>query len=203
VNSLTESRMRFEDFVFTASYGQPSQLPPPALPEAAFSGRSNVGKSSLLNKLFGRKSLARTSSQPGKTVTANFYSNGAVCFVDLPGYGYARVARSEKDRFSELAEYYFQSGRDIRLVVQLADIRRGLSREDLGMLDFLSAKGIAFIVVLTKTDKIGKAETERRKREAAQALEKFGCAGVYLFSALSGEGTGEIKAALSSAFEST
>lgn len=194
--------MRFEDFVFLASYGLPSQLPEPVLPEAAFSGRSNVGKSSLLNKVFGKKNLARTSSSPGKTITVNFYSNGAANFADLPGYGYAKVAYSEKNRFSKLTEYYFQSGRDIRLVVQLVDIRRGLSPEDLSMLAFLAEKGIAFIVVLTKSDKIGKMEIERRKQETAQALEAFGQPGLYLFSALSGEGTGGIRAALAAAFES-
>lgn len=195
--------MRFEDFAFVASYGLPSQLPPPALPEAAFAGRSNVGKSSLLNKVFGKKNLARTSSQPGKTVTVNFYSDGTANFADLPGYGYAKVAYSEKNRFSQLTEYYFQSGRDIRLVVQLVDIRRGLTPDDLTMLAFLAEKGLAFIVVLTKTDKIGKTETERRKQETVQALEKFGQPGLYLFSALSGEGSGEIRAALAAAFETT
>lgn len=194
--------MRFEDFAFTASYGLPSQLPPSALPEAAFAGRSNVGKSSLLNKVFGKKSLARTSSQPGKTVTVNFYSNGVANFVDLPGYGFAKVSLSEKSRFSQLTEYYFQSGRDIRLVVQLADIRRGLLPDDLDMLAFLAEKGIDFIVVLTKTDKIGKAETERRKQETARMLEAFGQPGLYLFSALSGEGACDIRAALTAALES-
>jgi len=195
--------MNFEDFTFLASYGLPSQLPPPALPEAAFSGRSNVGKSSLLNKVFGKKNLARTSSQPGKTITVNFYTNGRANFVDLPGYGYAGVAYREKKRFSELTEYYFQSGRDIRLVVQLVDIRRGFSEDDLSMLAFLAHSGIAFIVVLTKSDKIGKAEIERRKQETALALEPFGEIEVFIFSALRNEGAGDIRAALAAAFEMT
>ncbi len=104
--------MNLQDAAFEAAYGTFAQLPTSDLPEIAFSGRSNVGKSSLLNRLFNRKSLARVSSVPGKTVTINFYSVGDVRFVDLPGYGYAKVPKAEKIRWAEMMEGYFNSDRN-------------------------------------------------------------------------------------------
>ena len=130
--------MNFNKAEFTASYGISSQLAADGLPEIAFAGRSNVGKSSLLNKLFNRKNLARVSSVPGKTVTVNFYNVDGNRFVDLPGYGYAKISKSEKDRFAELMEGYFQSGRNIKLVVQLVDMRHKPSADDIGMISFLN-----------------------------------------------------------------
>ncbi|MBR5544142.1 MAG: ribosome biogenesis GTP-binding protein YsxC, partial [Clostridia bacterium] len=115
--------MRYDKAEFKAAYGTFGQLPESNLPEIAFAGRSNVGKSSLLNRLFGRKNLARVSSVPGKTITINFYQVDEYNFVDLPGYGYAKVAKTEKDRWAEMMEGYFNSDRNIKLVVQLVDMR--------------------------------------------------------------------------------
>ena len=107
--------MKFQDAVFEAAFGTLRQIPPSDLPEVVFAGRSNVGKSSMLNRLFGRKNLARVSSVPGKTITINFYRCGDVRVVDLPGYGYAKVAKGEKRRWAEMMEGYFAQGRQIRL----------------------------------------------------------------------------------------
>ena len=155
--------MNLQDAAFEAAYGTFAQLPTSDLPEIAFSGRSNVGKSSLLNRLFNRKSLARVSSVPGKTVTINFYSVGDVRFVDLPGYGYAKVPKAEKIRWAEMMEGYFNSDRNIKLVVQLVDMRHPPTKDDIMMMEFLQQTGYEFIVVMTKSDKLKKKKeyTER------------------------------------------
>ena len=131
--------MRFDIIEFDRSYGTSAQLKRFAEPEIVFSGRSNVGKSSLMNKLFNRKNLARVSSVPGKTVTVNFFKGDKVNFVDLPGYGYAKAAKSEKLRWADLMEGYFGSERNIALVVQLIDSRHKPSKDDYDMLNFLKA----------------------------------------------------------------
>ena len=142
------------------SAGFPSQFPRDPLPQVAFSGRSNVGKSSLINTLLGRKSLARVSASPGKTVTVNFYDvDRALFLVDLPGYGYARRAIEDKKRWSALTDGYFSSTPNIdllKLVVQLIDVRVGPTEDDKMMLSYLSETGLPFIVVLTKCDKLSK-----------------------------------------------
>lgn len=115
--------MKIESAVFETSVGDGSQLFPSTLPEVVFSGRSNVGKSSLINRLLSRKSLARTSATPGKTATINFYRLDTVRLVDLPGYGYAKVSDREKKKWSDVIRRYFEDDRDLRLVVQLVDIR--------------------------------------------------------------------------------
>lgn len=159
--------MNYNRASFVTSYGLLSQIPPSEKMEIAFAGRSNVGKSSLLNKLFNRKNLARVSSVPGKTATINFYSVDHVYFVDLPGYGYAKVAKTEKQRWSELMEGYFHSDRDLGLVVQLIDMRHSPTALDLQMIDFLIQSELPFLVVLTKMDKL--TGTQRRQRlEALQ-----------------------------------
>ena len=150
--------MRFDNAQFETSFGTSGQLVPSTMPEIAFSGRSNVGKSSLLNKLLCRKSLARVSSVPGKTVTVNMFKLDNCRFVDLPGYGYAKVNNKEKERWSDLMESYFNSGRDIRLVVQLIDMRHQPTAQDLQMIEFMKEMDIPFIVALTKCDKLNKTE---------------------------------------------
>ena len=122
--------MNFNNVTFERSFGISSQLPPSTLPEVAFAGRSNVGKSSMLNALFGRKSLAKVSQKPGKTSTINFFATEGARFVDLPGYGYARVAKSEKGRWAELIEGYFNQDRNFALVVSLVDIRHEAQQPD-------------------------------------------------------------------------
>ena len=154
--------MNFNNVTFERSFGISSQLPPSTLPEVAFAGRSNVGKSSMLNALFGRKSLAKVSQKPGKTSTINFFATGGARFVDLPGYGYARVAKSEKGRWAELIEGYFNQDRNFALVVSLVDIRHEAQQLDLNMIGFLQEAGLPFAVVLTKADKLSKNQQNKQ-----------------------------------------
>ena len=185
--------MKLNDVKFELSCGFGSQLIKSDLPEIAFSGRSNVGKSSLLNRFFSRKALARVSSVPGKTVTVNFFKADGVHFVDLPGYGYAKVSRDEKLRWAELLESYFSSGRNIRLVVQLIDMRHEMSAQDREMLEFLKGSGYNFLVVLTKCDKLNKKEREEMFMKHCTDISKIGGISVVPFSAVTGEGTAELK----------
>jgi len=146
--------MNWSDARLEISVGFLSQLPAQK-PEVVFAGRSNVGKSSLLNRLTGRKSLARVSSSPGKTATINFYDiGGRLYFVDLPGYGYAKRSKSERERWGELIEGYFAAGRDIRLILSLIDVRHPPTADDRVMLEWLAASGFAYAVVATKCDKL-------------------------------------------------
>lgn len=154
--------MNFNNITFDRAYGVSSQLPKSELPEICFSGRSNVGKSSLINKLVSRKSLARVSTKPGKTITINFYKMPELNLVDLPGYGYAKIAFSEKQRFAELMENYFSSGRDIKLVIQLVDMRHDATDDDIDMINYLISTGYKFAIVLTKSDKLNKTEYQNR-----------------------------------------
>ena len=146
------------------SAGTPKQFPADPLPQVAFSGRSNVGKSSLINTLLGRKSLARVSSAPGKTITVNFYDvDSQLLLVDLPGYGFAKRTKEEQARWSGLTDGYFTANRNadrIRLIVQLIDSRIGPTKDDELMLDYLFRTGLPFLVVATKCDKLN--ATERR-----------------------------------------
>ena len=154
--------MNFNNVTFERSFGISSQLPPSTLPEVAFAGRSNVGKSSMLNALFGRKSLAKVSQKPGKTSTINFFATEGARFVDLPGYGYARVAKSEKGRWAELIEGYFNQDRNFALVVSLVDIRHEAQQLDLNMINFLMEAGLPFAVVLTKADKLSRNQQNKQ-----------------------------------------
>ena len=156
--------LNFHKASFKAAYGTSSQLPPSTLPEVSFAGRSNVGKSSLLNKLMYRKGLAKVSSTPGKTATINFYDVDGADFVDLPGYGYARTSKSEKQRWSDLIEAYFNQERLFALVVSLIDIRHEPSALDFTMIDFLKGSELPFMVALTKADKFSK---QRRMSQTA------------------------------------
>ncbi|MBQ2842321.1 MAG: YihA family ribosome biogenesis GTP-binding protein [Clostridia bacterium] len=191
--------MRFDKIEFTAAYGTSKQLPPSKEAEIVFSGRSNVGKSSLINKVFNRKNLARVSSMPGKTITVNFFKGDGVYFVDLPGYGYAKREQSEKKRWAELMEGYFQSGRNIKLVIQLIDMRHAPSADDMTMLNFLRESGIPFIIALTKCDKLNKTETEKRRAELLEELADYSEIKTIEFSSIKGTGVEEIKAEIISA----
>ena len=185
--------MNYNKAEFERAYGISSQLPKSSFPEIAFAGRSNVGKSSLLNKIFNRKSLARVSSVPGKTITINFYDVDGVKFVDLPGYGYAKISKQEKQRFGELMEGYFKSGRNIKLVVQLVDMRHKPSADDCGMLEFMREMNIPFIIVMTKADKLNKTEYKKRLEEAEKEFAEFENALIIPFSSQSGLGLDEVK----------
>ncbi|MBQ7014466.1 MAG: YihA family ribosome biogenesis GTP-binding protein [Oscillospiraceae bacterium] len=161
--------MKLNDASFAMACGKTSQLPKPSRMEFAFLGRSNVGKSTLINKIVNRKSLARVSAVPGKTATINFYAVDHVYFVDLPGYGYAKTSKPEQERLKKLIYGYLSADRDLRLAVQLLDMRHAPSKDDLEMINALIDEEIPFIIVFTKADKLNK--TERAKRLAAFAEE--------------------------------
>ena len=186
--------MNFNNAQFEKAYGTFEQLDISDLPEICFSGRSNVGKSSLINKVLGRKSIARVSSKPGKTVTVNFYKVDNVRLVDLPGYGYAKVPFKEKDRWSDLMEGYFGSGRNIKNVFQLIDMRHPATDFDLSMLDFLKTVGMDYTVVLTKSDKLNKTEFNNRleliKTELGDLADGIE---IVPFSALNGQGAERLR----------
>lgn len=193
--------MNYNKAEFEKAFGISSQLPQSISPEIAFSGRSNVGKSSLLNKLFNRKSLARVSSVPGKTITINFYNIDDCKFVDLPGYGYAKLSKTERDRFGELMEGYFQSGRNIKLVVQLVDMRHKPSQDDFGMIDFMQQMNIPFIIACTKADKLKVKEFQKREREIKQELNMVDEGLIVPFSSQTGLGLDKIKMLIEKSLE--
>ena len=170
--------------------------PEGGLPEIAFSGRSNVGKSSLLNRLVRRKSLARVSKTPGKTREINFFRvNQQLVLVDLPGYGFARVSKEQKAHWRPLIEGYLTNSVQLRGVVQLLDIRHSPTAEDLQMVDFLAALGAPTIFALTKTDKLSKSAVAK---SVARFAEELGVAQDQLvpFSAVTGEGRDELAEAM-------
>ncbi len=185
--------MNFNIIEFEKSFGTSKQLPPSGKPEIVFAGKSNVGKSSLINKLFNRKSIARVSSTPGKTITVNFFKGDGVYFVDLPGYGYAKRNKSELDRWSELMEGYFGSDRNIPLVIQLLDMRHKPTADDMTMLDFLKNSGLHFVIALTKCDKLNKTETEKRRAELENELRDYGDIAKIEFSSVTGKGVEELR----------
>lgn len=191
--------MNYNKAQFDKAYGISAQLPVSDKAEIAFAGRSNVGKSSLLNKLFNRKSLARVSSVPGKTITVNFYNVDSVNFVDLPGYGYAKISKQEKSRFAELMEEYFQSERNIKLVVQLVDMRHKPSADDYSMIEFLKYNNIPFIIVMTKADKLKVKEYKKRLEDSRKELACAGDVPVIPFSSVNGEGLDKIKSLIEKA----
>lgn len=177
--------------------GAARQFPRSATPQIALAGRSNVGKSSLINTLLGRRALARVSSSPGKTITVNFYDvDGKLYLVDLPGYGYAKRPQADKARWSELTDGYFTANpsRDrIMLVIQLIDMRVGPTADDVMMLEWLAASGVKFAIAATKSDKLSS------KKARAEALEKISSCPqipdgtpIIPFSALNGEGKDEL-----------
>lgn len=185
--------MNYNNVQFAASYGLFSQIPQQERIEIAFAGHSNVGKSSLINKIFNRKSLARVSAVPGKTATINFYGLENVYFVDLPGYGYAKVSKSEKERWAGLIEGYLNSDRDISLVFMLIDMRHAPTADDIKMIDYLIETEMPFVTVLTKSDKLKKTEREKRMAAFADEIPEFEQLHVIPFSAKTGEGVDEIR----------
>ena len=189
--------MKFESAVYDSSFGTVKQLKPSVKPEIVFSGRSNVGKSSLLNKILNRKNLARVSATPGKTITVNFFALDTVMLVDLPGYGYAKRSPAEQKRWSDLVEGYFNSNRNILTVAQLIDIRHKPSADDIMMLKFLVEMQLPFFIVFTKSDKLNKTERANQEKMFAEVLD-FVPENIKRipFSALKGEGVEEIKSYL-------
>ena len=190
--------MNYNQADFKASYGLFSQLPDSDRPELVFSGRSNVGKSTMLNKIFNRKALARVSAVPGKTATINFYEVGDVYFVDLPGYGYARTSASERKRWDELINGYFESDRQRTVVVQLLDCRHAPSADDMQMMEYLRYHQMPFVAALTKADKLKKSQLAATCDEFETICGPYGCQGVVLTSAENGYGIEELKTVLES-----
>jgi GTP-binding protein len=177
---------------FIKSATKPSEYPRGDFPEVAFAGKSNVGKSSLINTLVNRKGLAKTSSSPGRTQTLNFFRiNGKLSFVDLPGYGFARVPLDVRKSWKPMVESYLQVREEIRLVILIMDARRGASPDDLDLLDWLDHHRIPSCVVFTKADKLSQLERARQKKSLAAnpllAGKRF-----LFFSAETGEGKEEL-----------
>lgn len=189
--------MNWNKVDFEAAFGTLEQLFQSDLPEICFSGRSNVGKSSLINKILNRKSIARVSSTPGKTVTINFYKLDELRLVDLPGYGYAKVADSERERWAELMEGYFRTNRNIKLCLQLIDMRHPATEFDISMLEFLAHFEIPYAIVLTKCDKLNKSEFNNRLSSLKEELGDLGSnVKIIPFSALKGTGADDVRKAI-------
>lgn len=193
--------MNFNKAQFKISYGISKQLPNSDELEIAFAGRSNVGKSSAINKIFNRKNLARVSSVPGKTATINFYSLDDLNFVDLPGYGFAKVAKSEKHRWSELIEGYFNQDRNIGLVIQLIDMRHPATKLDIQMIDFLIERELPFVVLLTKSDKLNKSQTKERLEKIITEISYGDQITIIPFSSETGEGVDTIRKIIEDVYE--
>lgn len=161
---------------------RPSQFQT-GLPEVLFCGRSNVGKSSMINCLLGRKSLARTSEKPGKTATINYYEIDKKLFlVDLPGYGYARVSQAEKDKWARFMQAYFNYESDKKLAISLVDLRHGPSEADLEMAEYLEAVGIPYWVVATKADKLSKKAVAENLKALEETYQEFHPQKILAFS---------------------
>lgn len=173
--------------------GITSVLPENELPEIAFAGKSNVGKSSLINKLLNRKSLARTSSQPGKTQTINFYNiNKELYFVDLPGYGYAKVSKETKEKWGKMIERYLNTSKQLKEVFLLVDIRHEASANDKMMYEWVLAQGYSPTIILTKADKLKRSQLEKHKKMVTSGLKVKPGTKVIAFSAQSGLGVEEV-----------
>lgn len=182
--------MKITSAEFIKSARTPSQYTAPAYPEIAFAGRSNVGKSTLINRLTNRKKLAATSSTPGKTRLINFFLlNGAVSLVDLPGYGFARVSKEVRREWGPMVEAYLRNRPNLRLVIVLIDSRRTPSEGDLQLIDWLKSIGHAYLVVVTKSDKLSRNELRKQTELIKKTLGiQEGDQGLLFFSAKTGEG---------------
>ena len=186
--------MNFNTAQFYTSFGKLSQIPTSDRVEIAFSGRSNVGKSTLINKIFNRKSLAKVSSVPGKTVTINFYTLEDIYIVDLPGYGYAKVAKGEKGRWGDLIGGYLNDDkRNLELVFQLIDMRHAPTKDDLQMINYLIDNEMPFVIVFTKADKLKPTARAERRKAFSKEIPFFEDITSVEFSSVTGEGVDEIR----------
>lgn len=179
--------------------GITSKLPENAYPEVAFAGKSNVGKSSLINSLVNRKALARTSAQPGKTQTINFYRiNQAEYLVDLPGYGYAKVPQSEKEKWGKLIERYLHGSKQLKAVFLLIDIRHEPGKNDIVMYDWICQNGFAPIIIATKLDKIKRSQVQKQIKMIRESLAVKPGTKLIPFSAQTKQGVEEVWATIES-----
>lgn len=182
--------------------GVTSKLPENTLPEFAFAGKSNVGKSSLINTLMNRKSYARTSAQPGKTQTINYYNiNEELYFVDLPGYGYARVSEKVKEQWGKMIENYLHTSRQLKLIFLLVDIRHEPSKNDCMMYDWMVHYGYQPVVIATKLDKIKRSQAQKQLKLVRQGLGMAKESILIPFSAVSKQGREEILTLMDSVLE--
>jgi len=185
--------MKITKTEFIKSATQVSQYPLPTLPEIAFAGRSNVGKSSLINALLGRKNLAKTSNTPGRTQLINFFTiNDKMSFVDLPGYGFAKVARSVKENWGEMIEAYLRQRTNLALVVFILDIRRVPNEDDLSLRDWLDHYRIPYLYVLTKSDKLSNNQSVKQKQIIEKILNVSKEEKLILFSAKTQKGKDDL-----------
>jgi GTP-binding protein len=188
-----EKFMNVNNVSLVISAVKPEQYPKDNLPEIVFAGRSNVGKSSLINKLVNRKSLARTSSKPGKTATINFYNvEDKIFFVDLPGYGYAKVSKVEKEKWGRMIEKYLSVRSQIKCVIQLVDARHKPTQDDYIMVNWARQLNFPVFVIATKWDKLKKSEREKNLMAIKETLHINNEEILLPFSAETGEGKDEI-----------
>ncbi|MFD2681471.1 ribosome biogenesis GTP-binding protein YihA/YsxC [Bacillus seohaeanensis] len=168
---------------------RPEQYPEGGLPEFALAGRSNVGKSSFINKMLGRKSLARTSSKPGKTQTLNFYKiEEKLFFVDVPGYGFAKVSKKEREAWGRMIETYITNRKQLRAVIQLVDLRHPPTADDVTMYNFLKYYELPCVIIATKADKIPKSKWQKHLKITREKLDLEASDEIILFSSETGEG---------------
>lgn len=196
--------MELKDFAkaeFICACGFASQLPKSGDAEYTFVGRSNVGKSSLINKLCGRKNLAKVSATPGKTATINFYKLGDAKLVDLPGYGYAKTSKEQRRKWDELINGYFRQDRNIKLLLQLLDCRHAPSKDDVVMMQYLDEYKIPFAIVLTKADKLNTAQRAEITNIFGDYAQYNMCKGTILTSAEKNDGMDELRQLLVNANE--
>ncbi|WP_051330740.1 ribosome biogenesis GTP-binding protein YihA/YsxC [Aneurinibacillus terranovensis] len=184
--------MKVNQAEFVISAVSPRQYPPGDLPEIALAGRSNVGKSSFINKMINRKNLARTSSKPGKTQTLNYYLiNNEMFFVDLPGYGYAKVSKTEKEKWGQMMEEYLKTREQLKAVIQVVDIRHLPTKDDQAMYQFLKHYRIPVIVIATKADKVSKGRWPKHLKDVRTTLQMEKEDSLLIFSSETGAGKDE------------
>lgn len=184
--------MKVNNVELVISAVRPDQYPEDGLPEFALAGRSNVGKSSFINKMIGRKSMARISSKPGKTQTLNFYKiEEKLFYVDVPGYGYAKVSKSEREAWGKMIERYITDREPLRAVIQIVDLRHPPSRDDVAMYDFMKHFDIPCIIIATKADKIPKGKWDKHKKIVRDTLEMEKTDPLIVFSSETGLGKDE------------